>query len=134
MKKLLLTLAVVAFFVGGVTVKASAAKITKSTKIELTAGDKWDKLLDEYEHYVEMYSKTYKKAMSGDMRAANSGDMRAANDKTASECQAWADKAQKIAQQLEKGKNEMTAAQKKRYQTIAKKMSDVAKQKTDNSK
>ena len=126
MKKLLLTLAVVAFFVGGVTVKASAAKITKSTKIELTAGDKWDKLLDEYEHYVEMYSKTYKKAMSGDMRAAN--------DKTASEYQAWADKAQKIAQQLEKGKNEMTAAQKKRYQTIAKKMSDVAKQKTDNSK
>lgn len=29
----------------------------------------WDKLLDEYEQYVDQYVKTYKKAMNGDMSA-----------------------------------------------------------------
>ena len=90
MKKTLLTVAMVAFLIGGVCPTASAMENNKTAKSEIIAGDDWDKILNEYEKYVDQYIKTYKKAMSGDMSAL-------------SEYVELAEKAQKLAEVLPLG-------------------------------
>ena len=109
MKKTILTVAMMAFLMGGVCTIVSATETTNTTRSEIVAGDDWDKILKEYEKYVDQYIKTYKKAMSGDMTAM-------------SEYVELAEKAQKLAEKLEKAEDEMTTAQLKRYAKITEKM------------
>ena len=109
MKKIMMTAAVMAFLMGGFCTTTSAMEPQTTAKTEIVAGDNWDKLLNEYEKYVDQYIKTYKKAMSGDMTAM-------------SEYVELAEKAQKLANKLEKAEDEMTNAQLKRYAKITEKM------------
>ena len=110
MKKTIMTAAVMAFLMGSFCATVSAMENTRKAKMEIVAGDNWDKVLDEYEKYVDQYIKTYKKAMSGDMSAM-------------SEYVKLAEKAQKLADKLETAEDEMTTAQLKRYAKITEKMS-----------
>lgn len=90
----------------------NAAVSAVSLSYVSTASSDWDKLLDEYEKYVDQYVKTYKKAMNGDMAAM-------------AEYAKLAEKAQKLSSQLEKAKGEMTAAQLNRYLKITKKLASA---------
>jgi len=105
-----MTAAVIAFLIGGFCNTASAKEATNTVKTEIVAGDDWDKLLNEYEKYVDQYIKTYKKAMNGDMSAMT-------------EYVKLAEKAQKLADKLEKAEDELTTAQLKRLAKINEKMS-----------
>lgn len=110
MKKTIMTVAMLAFLMGGVCTTVSAMETNPTSKSEIVAGDDWDKILNEYEKYVDQYIKTYKKAMSGDMTAMT-------------EYVKLAEKAQKLAAKLENAEDEMTTAQLKRYAKITEKMS-----------
>jgi DNA-binding ferritin-like protein len=112
MKKVVLTVAMMAFLMGGISTTVSAMEVASSVKVENVAGDNWDKLLDEYEKYVDQYIKTYKKAMQGDMTALG-------------EYVKLAEKAQKLAEKLENAEDEMTPAQMKRYIKITEKMANA---------
>ena len=101
MKKTIMTVAMLAFLMGGVFTTVSAMETNQTAKSEIVAGDDWDKILNEYEKYVDQYIKTYKKAMSGDMTAM-------------SEYVKLAEKAQKLAAKLENAEDELTTAQLKR--------------------
>jgi hypothetical protein len=109
MKKRIITAAVMAILMGVFCFTASANVVPTKDATEVFAGDKWDKLLDEYEKYVDQYIKTYKKAMKGDMTAMG-------------EYVKLAEKAQKLAEQLEDAEDDMSAAQLKRYAKITEKM------------
>ena len=109
MKKTIITAAVLAFLIGGFCTTVSAMETKASARTEIVAGDDWDKVLNEYEKYVDQYIKTYKKAMKGDMTAM-------------SEYVKLAEKAQKLAEQLEDAEDDMSAAQLKRYAKITEKM------------
>ena len=58
-----------AFLMGGFCTTALSMETPTIAKTEIVAGDDWDKVLNEYEKYVDQYIKTYKKAMKGDMSA-----------------------------------------------------------------
>ncbi len=105
-----MTAAVMAFLMGSFCATVSAMETTRTAKLEIVAGDDWDKLLNEYEKYVDQYIKTYKKAMNGDMSAMT-------------EYVKLAEKAQKLADKLEKAEDELTTAQLKRLAKINEKMS-----------
>lgn len=109
MKKTIMTVAMLAFLMGGVCTTVSAMETHQTAKSEIVAGDDWDKILNEYEKYVDQYIKTYKKAMNGDMSAKN-------------EYAKLAEKAQKLAAKLENAKDELTTAQLKRLAKINEKM------------
>ena len=114
MKKTILTVAVLAFLMGGMTYSASAHEVSTKNATEIFAGDNWDKILDEYEKYVDQYIKVYKKAMNGDISALN-------------EYLELSEKAQKLAEKLEEAEDELTEAQLKRYMKITQKMLDGIK-------
>lgn len=116
MKKTILTVAVMAFLMGGFCNTVSATETNRTAKSEIVAGNDWDKVLDEYEKYVDQYIKTYKKAMKGDMTAMT-------------EYVKLAEKAQKLADKLEKADDEMTTAQLKRYAKITEKMTKALSEK-----
>lgn len=84
-----------------------------SNEITIQVANDWDDLLDEYEEYVDQYIKTLKKAMEGDMSAL-------------SEYAALAEKAQKLANKIEKAKGEMSTSQLQRYAKITQKMASAA--------
>ena len=90
----------------------SAMETKASARMEIVAGDDWDKVLNEYEKYVDQYIKTYKKAMNGDMSAM-------------SEYVKLAEQAQKLSDKIEKAKGELTDAQMKRYLKTTKKLNDA---------
>ena len=104
-----MTAAVMAFLMGGFCYTASANVVPTQNATEVVAGDKWDKLLDEYEKYVDQYIKAYNKVKKGDLTAA-------------SDCAKLAEKAQKIAAKLEDAEDELSAAQLKRLAKISEKM------------
>ena len=104
-----MTVAMLAFLMGGVCTTVSAMETNQTAKSEIVAGDDWDKILNEYEKYVDQYIKTYKKAMNGDTSAMT-------------ENLKIAEKAQKLAEKLENAEDEMTTAQLKRYAKITEKM------------
>ena len=114
MKKLVLTVALFAFMIGGFSVSATAAPAVNPTQIEVREGDEIDKLLDEYEQYVDQYIKVYKKAMSGDMKASQ-------------DLVTLADQGTKLINKIEnaRSKTKMTEAQTKRYMKISKKLLDA---------
>ena len=118
MKKLVLTVALFAFMMGGVSFSATAAPTVNPTQIEVRAGDEIDKLLDEYEQYVEQYIKVYKKAKSGDMRSSQ-------------DLVTLADKGTKLVDKIQKAtaKQKMTDAQTKRYMNLSKRLMDAVSEK-----
>lgn len=105
----MITVAVLAFLMGGFCFTASADVVSAKNATEITMGDKWDKLLDEYEKYVDQYIKVYKKAMNGDLSAL-------------SECAKLLEKAQELAEEMEEAEDDMSAAQLKRYTKITERL------------
>ena len=73
----------------------------------------WDKVLDEYESYVNQYIVLMKKAQNGDMSAMN-------------EYAKMLEKAQSFADKLENADDAMTPAQMARYTKITAKMTQAA--------
>lgn len=73
----------------------------------------WDKLLDEYEQYVDNYIKFMKKAKSGDISAI-------------AEYATMLEKTERLSDELEKEQGEMTSAQLKRYTKISQKLTNAA--------
>ena len=73
----------------------------------------WDKVLDEYESYVNQYIVLMKKAKNGDMSAMN-------------EYAKMLEKAQNFADKLEDADDAMTTAQMARYTKITAKMTQAA--------
>lgn len=94
---------------GGFCFGMSAGVVPTQNATEIFAGDDIDKLLDEYEKYVDQYIKVYKKAQKGDSSAMT-------------EYVKLAEKAQKLADKLENAEDEMSVAQMKRYTKITEKM------------
>ena len=83
-----------------------------SVSKKATSSNNWDALLDVYENYVDQYVKLYKKAMDGDMSAIT-------------EYVNLLEKAQKLSDQLDKAKGNMTKAQMDRYLRITNKMANA---------
>lgn len=111
-----MTVTLFAFMIGGISVSATAAPAVNPTQIEVRDGDEIDKLLDEYEQYVDQYIKTYKKAMNGDMTASQ-------------DLVRLADTGTKLVKRIENAsaKTKMTEAQAKRYLKISQKLMDALK-------
>ena len=105
----MITVAVMAFLMGGFGFTASAEMVSAKNATEIFMGDNWDKLLDEYEKCVDQCIKVCKKAKNGDLSAMT-------------EYVKLAEKAQKLADKLEKAEDEMSVAQMKRYTKITEKM------------
>lgn len=112
MKKLIVSSALVSLLFCGMAPQAQAANV-ESAEIEVVAANKWDKILDEYEKFVDQYIKLYKKAMAGDMSAL-------------SEYTKILEKAEKLSEQLAEAEDEMTPAQLNRYMKIVNKMAKAA--------
>ena len=104
-----MTAAVMAMLMGGFCFAASANVMPTKNATEVSVGDKWDKILDEYEKYVNQYITAYNKVKKGDATAV-------------SECAKLAEKAQKLANQLEDAEDELSDAQLKRLAKITEKM------------
>lgn len=105
----MITVAVMAFLMGGFGFTASAEMVSAKNATEIFMGDNWDKLLDEYEKYVDQCIKVCKKAKNGDLSAMN-------------DYLKLVEKAQEIAEKLEDAEDEMSAVQLKRYTKITEKM------------
>lgn len=73
----------------------------------------WDKVLDDYEKYVDKYVSLMKKAAAGDISAV-------------AEYASMLEKAQELSEELEDAEDELTPAQMARCAKIAKKMTDAA--------
>lgn len=112
MKRIILIMVAIATTCGFSSV-ATAETFNAKSGVSVLAGDSWDDLLDEFEDYVNRYIKLLQKAKAGDMSAL-------------SEYAALADKAQKLANKLDKAKGEMSSAQLQRYLKIAAKMASAA--------
>ena len=110
MKKITITCIALSLLFGGFTTSA-ISPVSESYCIAAASSD-WDKVLDEYEKYVDQLIETLKKAKSGDMAAMT-------------EYAKLGAKAQKLCSQLEKAKGDMNTAQMQRYIKILKKMTDA---------
>lgn len=86
---------------------------TPSQSVRSSNSKDWDKLLDDYENYVDQYIKFLKKANSGDMTAMT-------------EYVSFLEKAEKLEEELDKAKNDLSVAQSQRLVKISKKMTDAA--------
>lgn len=78
-----------------------------------TDSKKWDKILDDYESYVDQYIKLLKKATSGDLSAMT-------------EYVSFLEKAQELQEELDGAKDELTTTQMKRLVKINQKLTDAA--------
>ena len=72
----------------------------------------WNKVLDEYEKFVDQYIKTYKKAMNGDLSAMG-------------EYANLLEKAEELEDDLADAEDELTTAQMNRYMKITEKLSNA---------
>ena len=113
MKKTVITAAFMAFLMGGFCFTTSANVMPTKNATEVFAGDKWDKLLDEYEKYVNQYIAAYNKVKKGDASAA-------------SDCAKLAEKIEKVVDKLEDAEDELSDAQLKRLAKITEKMAKAA--------
>lgn len=107
MKKTLLV-AVTALFGTACFASTSSSPLTVCATVAVQ-GENWDKLLDEYEQFVNKYISTMKKAQNGDMSAY-------------ADLATIAAKAEKLQAKLEKAEDDMTTAQAARYAKITEKM------------
>ena len=112
MKKIIITSAFAMLLFGGFAANGVAATSYSTSVVTATASSDWDKLLDDYEKYVDLYIKSYKKAMAGDMSAMM-------------EYSKMMEKAQSISDKLDKVSGDLSAAQMKRYLKITQKMTDA---------
>ena len=110
MKQFILSGAVFALLCYGVSTNVNATPLMTCPTVMAAASTDWNKLLDEYEQYVDQYIKTYKKAMNGDMTAMV-------------EYAKLLKKAQNLSDKIEKAKGEISDSQLQRYIKIAKKLS-----------
>ena len=81
--------------------------------VSSTSSKDWDRLLDDYESYVDQYIKLMKKASSGDLSAMT-------------EYVSFLEKAEKLEEELNEAKNDLSVAQSQRLIKISKKMSNAA--------
>lgn len=94
-------------------------KIKSDVKTQTTfstsdsGGSDWDKILDDYEEFVNKYIKLAKKAQNGDMSAIT-------------EYAKILEKAQSLSEKLEKAKSDLTVKQANRYAKISLKMLEAA--------
>ena len=90
-----------------------AAVETLEEAVHTRNGKNWDKLLDEYEQYVDSYIKLVKKATSGDMSVIT-------------EYASMLENAERLSDEIEKDQGEMSSAQLKRYTKITQKLTNAA--------
>lgn len=88
---------------------SSSSYNSSSTK---SSSKNWNKVLDEYEKFVDQYIKTYKKAMNGDMSAMG-------------EYARLLEKAEDLEDDLADAEDELTTAQMNRYMKITEKLSNA---------
>jgi CHASE3 domain sensor protein len=108
MKKLFIAVAAI-MVMGGVGAFVTPAIAADASSVCAPAKDSIDEMLDEYEKYVDRYIAAMKKSKSGDKSAAV-------------EYIKLADQARKLADKIEKVKDDMSAAQAARYVKITQKM------------
>lgn len=94
------------------TANAVATPICSPAPVEASSSTDWNKILDSYEKYVNQYIVVYKKVAAGDMSAY-------------AEMAGLMAKYQKLAEQLEGAKDEMTSAQIARYMKITQKLANA---------
>ena len=87
-------------------------EITPSKPLS-SGSNKWDKVLDDYESYVDQYVKLVKKARNGDVSAI-------------AEYASMLEKAEKLEEELDNAKNDLTTAQSQRLLKISQKMTNAA--------
>jgi len=94
---------------------SSSSSSSNETTASSSGSEDWDKMLDDYEDYVDEYIKFYKKAMNGDQSAM-------------SEYPTLMEKATKLQTSMEKAQsnNELTASQITRMTKIQTKMMNAA--------
>ena len=107
MKKLFFLVMAVMF---GLTISnnvnaATTSAMTSTSVAAASSSSDWDSVLDAYEKYVNEYIAVYKKVQAGDMSAY-------------SKLASLMEKYQKLADQLENAKDDMTASQLARLQKI----------------
>ena len=112
MKKILFVSALAAALSFGSAVTANATRNVASEVSTVLQSSEWDKVLNDYEKYVNQYIATYKKAMAGDMTAMV-------------EYAKLADKAQQLSKKLEKAKGDMNASQLSRYLKLTQKLANA---------
>ena len=121
-----MTLAIVAFLIGGLGINANAQnkKTLEKAPQENTAGNKeqpnYDKMLKDYEYNVNQYIAYYEKALSGDKTATS--------DK-APTFNTYLKKAQELEATLEKAKDKLNRTQISNFLRIKQKLADALKRK-----
>ena len=128
MKKIIMTFAVMAFLIGGLTINANAQekKVEKKAKVENTQNQKKlgvnkavdiDKMLKDYGTNVDKYIETYKAALKGD---------KSVNKNT---YEGYKKTAQKLEGQLEKIKEDMSPTQVKIFEKTNAKFAEALTEK-----
>jgi len=90
-----------------------ASSSSSSSSSKSSGSTNWDKLLDDYEAFVDKYIELYKKAMKGDNSAMTT-------------YVEYLEKAENLADRLDDADDDMTTAQLTRYMKITNKMSEAA--------
>jgi len=90
-----------------------ASSSSSSSSSKSSGSTSWDKLLDDYEAFVDKYIELYKKAMKGDNSAMTT-------------YVEYLEKAENLADRLDDADDDMTTAQLTRYMKITNKMSEAA--------
>lgn len=93
-------------------VSSSSSNSYNSSSSSKKSSKNWNKVLDEYEKFVDQYIKTYKKAMNGDMSAMG-------------EYANLLEKAEALEDDLADAEDELTTAQMNRYMKITEKLSNA---------
>ena len=128
MKKIIMTFAVMAFLIGGLTINANAQekKVEKKAKVENTQNQKKlgvnkavdiDKMLKDYGTNVDKYIETYKAALKGD---------KSVNKNT---YEGYKKTSQKLEGQLEKIKEDMSPTQVKIFEKTKAKFAEALTEK-----
>ncbi|MBQ4508436.1 MAG: hypothetical protein II970_06035 [Paludibacteraceae bacterium] len=105
-KTFILVIAVMFGMTAGIRANAATTSVmSTSTVVASASSSDWDSVLNSYEKYVNEYIAVYKKVQAGDTSAY-------------SKMASLMEKYQKLAEQLENAKDEMTASQLARLQKI----------------
>ena len=123
MKKLVMTFAIVAFLIGGLSINANAQNkkpaTTSKAKTETVQGkENYDQMLKDYETNINLYIEAYEKAM----KAGNT-----TSDKT--NFMTYQKKALDLQTKLEKAKDKMTQSQMDTFLKLKAKFAEALKRK-----
>ena len=123
MKKLVMTFAIVAFLIGGLSINANAQNkkpaTTSKAKTETVQGkENYDQMLKDYETNINLYIEAYEKAM----KAGNT-----TSDKT--NFMTYQKKALDLQTKLEKAKDKMTQSQIDTFLKLKAKFAEALKRK-----